>query len=304
MKVISKIRQFKLNNSAVTLGKFDGLHMGHMSLVNEVVNARRLGLVPVLFTFDISPYELVGGNSVKYILDDYEKYRICEQAGIEVVIEYPFDEHTMAMDADAFVKNVLIDQIDAKEVVVGNDFSFGKDRSGTTETLKKYRDYFNLIIKDKVLMQKSEISSTLIRDMIINGEIEKANEMLGHPLSFRSMIVRGKQIGRTIGMPTVNITVGDERLLPPLGVYASEVVIGNKKYKGITNIGINPTVSSDTDIKVETHLLECNEDLYGEMAQIKILKFIRREKKFDSLEQLKAQIESDINIVKNMKSIS
>lgn len=300
MEVISRTKDFKFNNTAVTLGKFDGMHIGHMSLVQEVILSKRDGLTPVIFTFDTSPYEVVDGKKMKYILDSKEKYDICKNAGIEVVIEYPFDKDTMMMDADEFVSKVLLEKLGAKKIVVGRDFKFGKDRQGNTELLSAMSDKYELFVKEKILFDNKEISSTIIRKYIQNGEIEKANRMLGRMFSINGKIICGRKIGRTLGFPTINLKVSDEKILPRFGVYASIAEIDKKMYKGITNIGFNPTVSSEDSIKAETHLLDCNEDLYGRKAEIKLFKYIRDEKKFNSLDELKCQIKDDIRFTERL----
>lgn len=294
MEVISKTKDFKLNNTAVTLGKFDGMHIGHMSLVQEVTLSKKDGLTPVLFTFDTSPYEVVGGSKMEYILDSKEKYNICRDSGIEVVIEYPFDKGTMMMEAEEFVNKIIIGRLGAKKVVVGKDFKFGRDRKGDAGLLLAMAKDYELSVKEKVLCGNKEISSTLIRDYIKCGNIEEANRMLGRMFAISGKIVYGRQIGRTIGFPTINIKVCEEKILPKFGVYASITVIGKKEYGGITNIGFNPTVSSDYAVKAETHLLGCNEELYGREAKVRLVKYIRGEKKFNSLDELKNQIEDDI----------
>lgn len=300
MEVISGTKEFKLNNTAVTLGKFDGMHKGHMSLLREVIKSKEDGLTPVLFTFDTSPYEVVDGRKMKYILDCREKYDICRNEGIEVVIEYPFDKDTMSMDADEFVSKVLLEKLGAKKIVVGRDFNFGRDRKGNTEMLSEMSDKYELLVKEKILFDNKEISSTIIRKYIQDGQIEKANRMLGRMFSITGIIVCGRKIGRTLGFPTINLKVSDEKILPRFGVYASIAEIDNKIYKGITNIGFNPTVSSEDSIKAETHLLDCNEDLYGRKAEIKLFKYIRDEKKFNSLDELKNQIKDDIKFTESL----
>lgn len=300
MEVISRTKDFKLNNTAVTLGKFDGMHKGHMSLLNEVVKSKKDGLTPVLFTFDTSPYEVVDGRKMRYILDYQDKYDICKNEGIEVVIEYPFDKDTMMMEADEFVSKVLLDKLGAKKVVVGRDFKFGRDRKGNIKLLDSMSGEYELMVKEKVLFDNKEISSTIIRKYIQDGRIEKANILLGRMFSITGIIMHGRQIGRTIGFPTVNLKVSDEKILPRFGVYASVAEIDKKEYRGITNIGINPTVSNEETIKAETHLLDCNEDLYGKEAKIKLVRYIRDEKKFEGLDELKKQIKDDIRFVESL----
>lgn len=298
MKIIRGTKEFKLNNTAVTLGKFDGMHKGHMSLVNQVVSCGGSGLVPVLFTFDTSPNEVVSQNKMKYIIDSDEKYEICRKSGIDTVIEYPFDQDTMHMDAEEFIEKIIIKQLDAKKVAVGKDFNFGRDRKGNVSLLKSMAGSYELIVKDKVLYGTNEISSTYIRQCIQNGEIEKANYMLGREYSISGEIIYGKMLGRTIGVPTINMGVRGDKVLPPFGVYATITQIDGTEYKGITNIGNNPTVSADNSIKVETHLFECSRELYGMTARVRFYRFIRSEKKFSGVDELRRNMQHDIKTVK------
>lgn len=297
MQIIKNTRTFKLENTAITIGKFDAFHKGHMSLIEKVVECKKEGLLAVLFTFDRSPYEYLSDNSVKYIISREEKYEICEKAGIDVVIEYPFDCETINMEPDEFVQNILVEQLSVSKIIVGKDFHFGKQRKGDVEFLKQYKT-FEVIALEKKRSEAGVISSSAIREAILKADIPLANEMLGHDLKYNGNIIHGKKLGRKIGAPTINIDVEDDRLLPPFGVYATKVFIDSKWYNGITNIGLNPTVSDTQNVKVETHLIDENVDVYGEKATIYIKAFIRCEKKFDNIEQLQQQIMSDIEKVK------
>lgn len=300
MELVRNTKDFKYDNTAVTLGKFDGMHLGHMSLLKDVTRFAGEGLVPVLFTFDLSPYELLGKKSAGYLLTHEEKYEICERAGIKVLVEYPFDCDTMHMEAESFVKEVLVNRLGVSKIVVGEDFCFGKERTGNIETLKRMFPEEMLDIKSKVMYGDREISSTYIKECIVSGNIHKANEMLGRRYSLRGYIAEGKKIGRKIGFPTINMVVSAEKLLPKAGVYCSHVKIEKKTYNGITNIGSNPTVSDDTGIKAETHLLGCSGNLYGKEACVELDGYIREEKKFDNLDELKEQIKKDVSYMQSM----
>ena len=298
MDIVKGTKNFKYNNTAITLGKFDAFHKGHMSLVKQVVDSKKNGMIPILFTFDVSPYEIVADNNINYVISKEEKYEICEKAGIDVVVEYPFDRDTMHMEAERFVEKVLIEQLGAVRIVVGKDFRFGSERKGDVALLEQYSDVFEVVAVEKKRENKEIISSSAIREAVLEGNIEKANEMLGHPLRYSGEIIHGKQLGRKIGAPTINIKVEENRIFPPFGVYGSMVRIDGKLYRGITNIGMNPTVSNDSKIKVETHLIDEDVNVYGERADILLKTFVRREKKFHSVEELGKQIEADIEKVK------
>lgn len=300
MQIIKGTKEFRLKNTIVTLGKFDGMHLGHRCLIDEVIRQKRQGDTTVLFTFDVSPYEIVGGKKMTYILDHRQKQEYCKNMGIDVLIEYPFDRETRDMDAVRFVEDVIIDRLDARKIIVGNDFSFGKNRAGNTLLLEKMAGSYELITKEKVLFQGEEISSTYIRKCILTGKIEKANAMLGRAFSYDGIVVKGKRIGRSIGIPTINIVPKKDKMIPPFGAYMSDVVIDGKTYRSITNVGHNPTVSSDESIKVETNLLDEAMNLYDKQVEVRLLKFIRPEMKFGNLDELKRQIEKDIDEVKRL----
>lgn len=300
MQIVSNTKEFMFKDTAITLGKFDGIHRGHQLLIEEIVKEKKSGMYAVLFTFDTSPYEVVNGKKMTYILDSEEKYALCKNLGIDVVIEYPFDNDTMNMSADDFIQKILINQLGAKKIVVGNDFSFGKGRKGNVDLLKQYAGDYELVVKDKLFFEDTEISSTYIRKCINSGKMEKVEKMLNRPFSFLGKITAGKQIGRTIGIPTINIIPSKDKIIPPNGVYASMAVIEGKKHKGITNVGVNPTVSSEKSIKVETNLLEYCENLYGKKVEVYLLEYIRQEIKFNNIEELKTQIDKDIEIAKNI----
>lgn len=294
MKLVRETKEFKFENTAITLGKFDGMHRGHMSLVETVTAYRNMGLVPVLFTFDTSPYEMVKKGTAGYLLTREEKYELCRQAGIEVVVEYPFDSETMHMDAEEFVREVLIRKLDAKKIVVGEDFCFGKNRMGNVDTLRKMFPGDSLDIKNKITYEGNEISSTYIKKCINDGDVSRAAAMLGRKYSVSGNVIEGKRIGRTIDFPTINLKPDEKKILPASGVYATETLVDGRKYAGVTNIGSNPTVTDDKSIKTETHLLGCDENLYGKPATVKFVMRIRDEKKFDNILQLKEQIAEDV----------
>lgn len=304
MQIIKGTKEFKLNNSIVTLGKFDGMHLGHKCLLDEVLRQKIPGDTAVLFTFDVSPYEILGGRKMTYILDHHQKQEYCKNNGIDVLIEYPFDRETRDMEAVDFIENVIIGQLDAKKVIVGKDFSFGKNRSGNIELLKKMAVSYDVIAKEKVMFQGEEISSTYIRKCISSGKIEKANAMLGRAFSYDGIVVKGKQIGRSIGIPTINIIPKKDKMIPPFGVYMSDVVAEGEIYKGITNVGHNPTVSNDDSIKVETNLLEQSLNLYDKHVEVRLISFIRPEMRFANLTELKMQIGKDIENVKKRTKCS
>lgn len=279
----------------ITLGKFDGLHRGHKKLLERVIDlAGEKKVTSVMFTFEVSPYTLTRDNRHRALLTNKERRQMLEETELDWLIECPFDEHMMHMEAEDFVRELLVKRLKAVCLVVGADFRFGHERKGDVSLLQRMgREYgFTVEALDKEMYEGQEISSTLIRECILKGEMEKAADMLGYPYFFQGEIIKGRQIGRTLGIPTTNLMAEDTKVLPPFGVYATRSSIGEQEFGGVTNIGIKPTVQENF-VGVETHLFSCNLNLYGNMEKVELLHFQRRERKFDSLEELKAQILAD-----------
>lgn len=295
MQIYTDNKNIHLKNTAVTLGKFDGIHRGHQKLIKRLLEQKeKLNLHSVLFSFDI--------NTVchqKSLTTKQERKLLCEKFQIDDVIFYPVNETTMSMEPERFIQEILIGVLEAKVIVTGKDFRFGKDRKGDVDMLRKYSDIYGyqLFVEESVNFENTKISSSTIRDYILNGNIEKANEMLGYPYFVTGQIVKGKQVGRTIGMRTINVQAEENKILPASGVYKTETELNGVKYKGLTNIGVCPTVSDKNEITVENHLLDFDEDVYGDIAKIEFIKYLRPEKKFNNLDELKKQILLDISQV-------
>ena len=301
MKYITGTLDFKLNKrSAITLGKFDGLHRGHMKLINRVLSLNSGGMETVVFAFDMSCQEAEDDNDFRTLLTNEERKNVVAATGIDCLVECPFVSEIMNMEPEIFVKEMLVNQLKASHVVVGTDFHFGHKRKGDPQMLVKLgRQYgFTVEVLEKVFDGDREISSTYIREEVEKGNIEKANELLGYPYFITGEVVRGRHIGSSIGMPTINQSLPATKQLPPFGVYTSRTKVGGKKYRSITNIGVKPTVGSD-EVVVETNLFDCHEDLYGFMAKVELYHFQRPEAKFATLEELKNQIEKDVQKAKS-----
>ena len=285
---------FKLSDTVVTLGKFDGLHLGHKELINEVLTCN--GLIKVLFTFDVNPFGRLFDNSMKVIDTNEERKLLVKDFGLDYMINFPFTKETINTSADDFIEKIIHNKLGAKKLVVGTDFRFGRDRLGDVKLLEKRSKDFNYELKviEKKVMYGEEISSTRIRELIKKGNIKIANDLLGRAFSFSGEIIHGNNIGHTVGMPTINIKPDENKLLPPFGVYASDTELDGKIYRGITNIGVKPTISENNAVGVETWLFGLNEDVYGHFAKVNLLDFIRPEIKFASLEEVKKQVNIDV----------
>lgn len=286
--------------SAVTLGKFDGIHRGHQKLVRRVVEAGSQGMQSVVFTFDMFPVTVVTGRIQKTIVTNEERKMNLEGMGVDCLIEYLFTPEISHMAPERFIKEVLVDRLNARLVVVGPDFHFGYRRAGDCELLLRYASEYGyrVEIESKLRDDKREISSTYIREQLAQGHIEKANELLGYPYFIHGKVLHGKSLGRTLGLPTINLAPPESKLLPPNGVYVSETTIEGRLYQGITNIGRKPTVGEDNPVGVETHLFDCSADLYGKTADVRLYHFCRPERKMGSVEELRQTIENDVQIGK------
>lgn len=296
MKYIAGNMDFKLENSAVTLGKFDGLHQGHQMLINEVLSFKDKGYTSVMFTFLYHPYNIFLDNEYKLIYTEEEKVRKLSESNLDVLISYPFIRETMAIEAEDFIKDILVEKLDTKIIVVGNDFRFGHDRRGDVEMLKAMESVygFKVISLEKKRWHDTVISSSLIRDELSKGNMEVVNVMLGKPFAVHGKVLHGKKIGRTIGMPTTNLIPPSNKLLPPCGVYATRTIVDNVSYPGMTNIGYKPTVGKEKDKGVETYMYDFDGDLYGKEIEVEVLAYERPEIKFDNLEDLMIKMEEDL----------
>ena len=296
MEYITGRTDFKLHNSVVSLGKFDGIHLGHQLLLNKILEQKSKGYQAVMFTFMFHPNNLFSDKEIDTIYTEEEKRYLLEQSGLDVLVSYPFTEETASMEPEDFIKDVLINKLDARMIVVGSDFRFGHKRRGNVALLQSMSGTYGyeLVVFDKMKLEDQVISSTYIRNELLEGHIEKANSMLGRPFSIIGEVQHGRKIGRTLGFPTTNLIPAEHKLLPPNGVYASITIINGKKYPGVTNIGFNPTVGITPEPRVETYIIDFDSDLYGTTIEVCLYSLERREVKFHSLDELKAQMQKDI----------
>ncbi|MBR5659731.1 MAG: bifunctional riboflavin kinase/FAD synthetase [Lachnospiraceae bacterium] len=286
--------------TVVTVGKFDGLHLGHQKIFRTLLEEKKnTGRPAVVFTFSSSPYEKLGNGRQKRIISETQKRRRLEDMGIDYLVECPFSDKIMKMSPQEFVDEFMLRRMHAKAVCVGNDFRFGYHRAGDPDFLRAYGEEkdFTVQVLDKEYYNDEAISSTRIRECLLKGRIEEANTMLGYRYSFIGEVMHGRKVGRTMNMPTINQFPEEDVILPPFGVYASQVTLpDNSKWAGVTNIGIRPTFREDNDRKVitaETHLIGFEGDLYGQVAVVELLKMIRPEIRFSSVDELVVQMQKD-----------
>lgn len=301
MEYIAGDTDFQYKNTAVTLGKFDGLHRGHQRLMDVVISYKQQGLTAVMFSFLMHPGNLFSDKEFELIYTEEEKVARLKHSGMDVLISYPFTEETRTMEPEEFIREILVEKLDAKVIAVGKDFHFGYRKKGDVNLLKAYADTYGYQVIDceKLTWAHEVISSSAIRKALKEGDIEAANIMLGRPYAIRGEVLHGRRIGRTIGIPTTNLLPSSSKLLPPCGVYVSKTLIDGTYHDGVTNIGYKPTVGAEENIGVETYLFDFDENLYGRTIEVELFYYIRPELKFGSIEEMLIRMREDIIIAKD-----
>ncbi len=280
----------------MTAGKFDGLHRGHRKLLDLVLRkGREEHLTTVVFTFAIAPQTLMGQRTDTVLMTSEERRRTLRESGIDLLVECEFTDRLRQTDPETFVRDVLIRKLKAACVVAGRDFRFGNGGRGTAETLSRLgaKHGYETVIVEKEKEEGVEICSTLIRDEILAGNMEYASRLLGYDYFISGEVVRGRQIGQSIGFPTANLLPPEEKALPPHGVYASVTEIGGSVFRSVTNIGTNPTVNAKS-LSVETHIPGFHGELYGRKIRVSLTAMMRRERRFASVAELKRQLKQDV----------
>lgn len=297
MEIITNTLKFQLNReTAVAIGKFDGLHVGHRKLLGRIIGQKQRGLIPCVFTFDPSPAVLFGLSDGKELMTREEKRRAFEELGVEILVEFPLTEVSAAMEPETFVEDILVKRLRTGYVAAGEDVSFGRRGAGNAALLRRLGGEYGYEVQtiEKLRMYGREVSSTYVRSRIEKGCMEEAAALLGTPYTVSGRVCHGARLGRTLGMPTVNLQPPSDKLLPPFGVYYSRVLYEGRTYGGISNIGCKPTVTDAGQIGVETYLYDFDREIYGEEILVQLLAFRRPEQRFASLEALKNQVQADI----------
>lgn len=287
MQYITEIESYQSKKkSVVTLGKFDGLHRGHQKLVEKVQEYTSDELVSIVCSFDM-------GKDV--LLTETEKQRQLETKA-DVLIAVPFTEALREMEAEVFIEEVLVKRFHAAYIVVGTDFCFGHKKRGNVQMLEQYADRYgyHLDVIEKEEYDGQEISSTRIRAALEAGEVAYANQLLGYLYSVSGVVEHGKQLGRRLGFPTMNVAFEERKKAPRFGVYACRVCIDGEWFPGIGNIGVKPTVTKERRLLAEVYVLGYEGDAYGKTITVSLCDFERPEKTFASIEELKTQVDADI----------
>ncbi len=297
MKIFHGTDNAKISRPTVlTLGVFDGLHLGHQRIMQTVVErAKDVNAVPTAITFDPHPRAVLFPENTPPLLQTLDqRLAAFEVLGIEQAIVVRFNEDFAAQDAGGFLRNIVHDRLHAKEVYLGKGFAFGKNRGGNIELLRRMsaeRGFFADEVPE-VCLRNQRISSSRIRRLLADGKINLARRMLGRPYGVEGTIIHGAERGRTIGFPTANLKPKN-RVIPRFGVYATATLIDGNWRKSITNIGVRPTFETEVEPSIETFIFDYAGDLYGDVLRVRFLHRIRDERKFNGLEDLKAQIAKD-----------
>ena len=316
MEIIAGTDRFYIEaETAVAIGKFDGVHCGHRRLIEELVAQKKNGRKACIFTFDPSPGVLFGTSDGKELTTREEKRMILQNLGVDLLIEYPLDRENASVDPADFVRNILMGQLSARFVAAGPDLSFGRGGKGDIALLRQIAPEGEMEVREipkirigleRPLAPEEEqeadgeadrsviVSSTLVRHLVEQGRMEEANAALGMPYPVLGRVEHGAHLGHSIGFPTINLPLPESKLLPPYGVYASTALICGRQVRAITNIGCKPTVREDASPLAETFLYDFSEEVYGEEVLVMLRSFRRPERKFSGLEDLRAQLARDI----------
>ena len=298
MEQLTTTADFKSNTqSVITIGTFDGVHVGHRAIMQRLVAAaKEQGLVSAVLTFFPHPRMVLQKNSdIKLINTLSEKKQLLEDIGLDYFVVEPFTHEFSRLSALEYVRDILVTQLKAKKIIIGYDHRFGRNRNADIQDLKKYGEQFGFEVEEISAQQLDEVSvsSTKIRKALAKGDIQTANTYLGYAFTIEGVVTKGKALGRTIGYPTANLHVPQTyKLIPKNGVYVVKALVNNTLTYGITSIGTNPTVGG-TAKSIETFFLDTSTDLYGKELQLQFLQHIREEATFKDLESLKQAIQKD-----------
>ena len=297
MEIIADSLDFQLNrDTAIAIGKFDGVHVGHRRLLEEILQKKKEGLAACVFTFDVSPAVLFGASDGKVLTTREEKRRLFRELGVDVLVEFPMTRKTAAMPAEEFARRYLSGALCGRFIAAGEDLSFGQYGKGNAALLERLAPELAFQVKTipKVRIEGTEVSSSFIRSLVERGSMEAAERFLGEPYGLNGVVVHGRHLGHSLGFPTINLIPPEEKLLPPFGVYAARIRVEDKLYRGISNVGRKPTVDGEAEAGVETFLYDFDGDLYGREVQVYLHHFHRPEQKFADLDALKTQIAKDV----------
>lgn len=295
------IKSYINEATVVTIGNFDGMHRGHMALMEQAVTyAKAHGLLSVVFSFSPHPRDVITRHDFLHIFSSAEKRQFVQNLGVDVFIEYPFDLAFAQQSPQFFLEEILKNQLNPRAIFVGDNYRFGSRGAGDTQLMASYCQSQDIHMHIQPLLTEGDavLCSTTVREAILAGDITQANHILGRPFSVEAHVVPGDQRGRKMGFPTANIIPNDpKKILPKLGVYITRTIINGQETHSITNVGYNPTFNGQ-HIVIETFILNFSRDIYDQHIEVQFLDYIRGEQKFDGMEALIAQITKDVEQAK------
>lgn len=300
MLVIQNTEHFRIESpTIVTIGTFDGVHLGHQKILLRLKELKeQTGFKTVVFTFDPHPRKVLfpEQSDLKLLTSTEEKLELLEKFGVDITVVFPFTKAFAQLDSELYINNILVKQLRVKELVIGYDHKFGKNRTGDITTLRNFAPTHQYAVEEISVkdIDQIAISSSKIRKALEDGAVETASSYLGYPYLITGKVIKGKQLGRTLGYPTANLDVDlPEKLIPKIGVYLVEVEYDQTLLYGMMNIGTNPTTDNDNLIKLEVHILNFDQDIYTKKIKIRFLNRLRDELKFNSINELKAALDRD-----------
>lgn len=291
--------------TSLALGNFDGVHIGHQKLIRSMIEtANKSGFQPSMMIFENHTKSFVFKNGPRLISSNDQKNRFLEKLGVKTLYTMVFDDEIMTLSPEEFVTSILYEKLNCRAITVGPDYRFGYKAQGNVDQLISLSR--ELGIKTDIIQPVYHndilVSSTRVREHLTDGEILEANTLLGRPFSVIGEVIHGKGLGKKLGVPTANIRPMDKYVIPKKGIYMTYTVIDGKTYPSATNIGVNPTFD-EVDLKIENHIIGFDDEIYGKQIEIFFLEYIRPEKKFDSVEDLKSQMKEDIRYVKQKSDL-
>lgn len=311
MQIFNSLEEININDkTAVALGNFDGIHIGHKIILDSALEAsKEKGIKSLCYTFSNHPFNFIMNrdendpDGIKLICTEEQKIRMLEEMGFDILVNVPFDEDMMKMSAIDFIEKILIGRLNTAVVCVGFNYTFGARAMGKPAMLKEAGEEhgFEVNIHDAVILDDKVVSSTLIRETIADGNMDMTARYLGREYVFEGTVEHGNRIGGSLGFPTANLSAPVNRALPPNGVYFGHTVLDGKTYKSISNIGLRPTVTDASRKTIETHIFDFDGDCYGKVISVSFEHFHRPESKFADREALHRQIADDCEKARNFK---
>ncbi len=294
MEIITSIETRISDRTAVTVGKFDGLHLGHELLIARLLEQESRGLRSLVLTFDASPRVALEQQAARQLVTNGERAHILEGQGLSYCAQLPFEREIRNLEPEDFIAR-LVENYRMGYFVCGTDFRFGAKGRGDLGLLRRLSQElgFELEVVDKLQQDNRDVSSTYVREAIAAGNVQKASELLGYDYFIYGQVVHGNHLGHKIGIPTINLLPPQDKLLPAYGVYVTKVELEGRIYHGVTNIGVKPSIEGSYPVGVETHILDFRRDVYDKAVRVNFCKFLRPERKFASVDELCAQMRSD-----------